>query len=244
MDSPLSIFLQANVVIATFLALVISTYAHLKRIPTSGETYDLNSGAIVWLLGTMLFWPYFLPFFLLRRKLPLGRKAAFATETESLTLPSLAVAVGWATYWWCLVLLSYAVVLVPHFARQHVPWQTGVVPACFLLGGLVVGPLSGFVDWCWFRKLYFSKVRRRAKNPAGNGVLVCGILAGAVLGLTPVLPFVSEWDGPGHGAVIGAVLGLIVSVLYKYSAILMRSGTEVPTPQRATSGFATNNPEC
>ncbi len=223
--------------IAMILALIISTYAHLKRIPTSGVEYDLNNGAIVWLVGTMLFWPYFLQFFLLRRKLWFGRKAAFAADADFPTLPSLAVAVGWATYWWCLVLVSYAVVLVPHFARQHVPWHTGVVPACFLLGGLIVGPFSGFVDWCWFRKPYFSNVRRRMRNPAGNGVLVCGILAGTLLGLTPVLPFVSEWDGPWHGAVIGAVLGLIVSVLYKYSAILMRSGTEVPTPQRATSGF-------
>src|SRR5262249_3673202 len=40
-----------------------------RRVPTRGNTYKANTGALAWFLGSLLLWPVVFPMYLARRKL-------------------------------------------------------------------------------------------------------------------------------------------------------------------------------
>jgi hypothetical protein len=40
-----------------------------RRVPTRGNTYKADTGALAWFLGSLLLWPVVFPMYLARRKL-------------------------------------------------------------------------------------------------------------------------------------------------------------------------------
>jgi rhomboid protease GluP len=54
-----------------------------RRVPTRGNTYKANTGALAWFLGSLLLWPVVLPMYLARRKLWCRRQKQAAAFSEA-----------------------------------------------------------------------------------------------------------------------------------------------------------------
>ena len=65
--------IRIAILAATGLVLTASVWvlrdAGRRRVPTRGNTYKANTGALAWFLGSLLLWPVVFPTYLARRKL-------------------------------------------------------------------------------------------------------------------------------------------------------------------------------
>ena len=62
----ISIVAAVGLVLATSVWVLID--ARLRRVPTRGNTYKADTGALAWFLGCLLLWPAVFPTYLSRRK--------------------------------------------------------------------------------------------------------------------------------------------------------------------------------
>jgi hypothetical protein len=67
-------WLVAAVVVLSSVWVAVDAARH--RVPTFGEHYDINTGAVAWFLGCILFWIFVFPAYLVRRAAVLRDRAA------------------------------------------------------------------------------------------------------------------------------------------------------------------------
>lgn len=138
------------------------------------------------------------------------------------TVPKMSYCIIWSTMWWCVATPLYLILFAPNFATVKTTLASPLLVSSSLLLGLVLGVLSGILDWWWNRKPYYSQLKHRWFNQAGTGSILGGAAAGCMLGLTEWLPKITSWDGPYAGVIAGGLLGIVVGVVYKYSALYFR----------------------
>jgi hypothetical protein len=205
-------------------AALVAILARQQQIPMSSDTYNINTGAVTWFISCFFTWPVVLPAFFVKRHDVLNRRNDIirAPLPQLPTIPSLGYCVVWSTIWWCVVLPLYLAFFIPNFATDKTFLTRSMTIALTSLLGIPIGLLAGSLDWWWNRKPYFSTLKQRWFNQAGIGSILAGGATGCLIALTEFRPQVSYWDGPYMGLMAGGLLGIVVAVIYKYSALYFR----------------------